>query len=161
MKHQKLLSFVLALVMIVGTLAVIPVTASAENAWDGESIAQPAGKGTEADPFRIASAENLAWISYMAKNYKELNESGLIEGVTYKSHNVFEGVYFIQISDIDLGGHKFTPIGYKQSDAEGRRYAFAGHYDGRNHKISNAAISTGSATLRETNYKNFMKNSAK
>ncbi|MBR3895268.1 MAG: hypothetical protein IKJ35_09040, partial [Clostridia bacterium] len=61
MKHTKLLSLLLALVMIVGTFTVIPVTASAAEAWDGETIAQPAGKGTKEEPFLIASAENLAW----------------------------------------------------------------------------------------------------
>ncbi len=156
MKHRKLLSFVVALLMIVGTLAVIPVTASAENAWDGETVTQPAGKGTQAEPFLIASAENLAWISYMAKNYEELNNSNLIEGAAFNSTNVFEGVYFVQTADIDLGGHEFTPIGYRQSNVDARRHAFAGHYDGRSYKISNAVITPETSAIREINYANFM-----
>ncbi len=155
MKHRRILSLVLTLVMI-ASLFTFPVASADTAAWDGETVTQPAGKGTREEPFLIATAENLAWISHMVKNYDDLNDSGLIESKQYKSHNVFEGVYFIQTADIDLGGKKFTPIGNKQSSVEARRIAFAGSYDGRSYKISNAVIHPEGATLRETDYKTFM-----
>jgi len=152
MKKTRLLSFLLAVLMIVGTLTIIPVTASADGGWDGETIAAPAGKGTKEEPYLIASAENLAWLSYMTKNYQELNEG---YGYSFTSSNVFEGVYFVQTADVDLGGKEFTPIGYMQANDAAKRNAFAGSYDGRSYKISNAII-VPETQVRKTNYNDFM-----
>ncbi len=151
MKKTRLLSFLLAIMMIVGTLAIIPVTASA-NAWDGETKTQPAGEGTKEKPFLIATAENLAWVSYMTKNFTELNDA---IGAEFVSGTVFDDMYFVQTADIDLGGHEFEPIGFTQADDAEKRNAFAGHYDGRGYKISNAVIKPESQ-VKKTVYGDFM-----
>ncbi len=152
MRKTRLLALLLAILMIVGTLAIIPVTADEAGGWDGETITAPAGKGTKEEPYLIASAENLAWISYMTKNFRELNED---YGYAFASSNVFEGVYFIQTADIDLGGKEFTPIGSMQANDELKRNAFAGSYDGRSYKISNAVI-TPESQVKKTGYNDFM-----
>lgn len=149
---NKLLSLVLALVMVLGTVIAVPFTVSAE-AWDGTTVTKPEGKGTKDEPYLIATAENLAWVSYMTQNYVELKAG-------YASYDVFKGVYFVQTADIDLGGKDFTPIGTMQSSAKAKRNAFAGHYDGRSYQISNAVINPTNkvssmiyATFMENGYK--------
>lgn len=49
----------------------------------------------------------------------------------------YSGKYFIQDTDLDLMGITWEPIGYTDGG-----YYFSGHYDGKNHSISNAT-STG------------------
>lgn len=148
MKKNKLLSMLLALLMIVGMFSNFPaLAADAEN-----EIVAPAGEGTKEKPFLIASAENLAWLSYMTSNYQEANEALKSD---FSSHEVFKDVYFVQTADIDLGGESFTPIGYTQSKNESKRNAFAGHYDGRHYKISNATI-LESAKASSIEYDTFM-----
>lgn len=136
MKKTRVLSLFMAIVMIAATFAVIPVTASADGGWDGETVTKPAGAGTKEEPFLIANAENLAWVSYMAKKVKRLNEA---LGTKFESYNVFDDTYFVQIADIDLAGQTFEPIGLMQGP-DNMRNAFAGHYDGRHYRISNAVI---------------------
>ena len=70
-RPQKLLSAVLALVMLLSTMAVLSVATSAaltdSAAWDGNAQGtQPAGEGTESSPWKIESAANLAWVSFNA-----------------------------------------------------------------------------------------------
>ncbi len=102
--------------------------------WDG-SIADEfaGGTGTEADPYRIATAEQLA---YLAR--------------TVNHGNTYEGVYFRQTADIMLNGtssenwqataRQWTPIGNSSS------YVFSGTFDGNGYTISGLYIST------QTNY---------
>ena len=150
-KTKQLLSFLLALVMILGTLTAFPIAASAEP-WDGETKAKPAGSGTKEDPFRVATAENLAWISYMTANRNEANREFNTGFATY---DVFKGMYFVQTADIDLGGKTFTPIGTTQAASKANRISFAGSYDGRSYKISNAII-TPSKSVSTLTYATFM-----
>ena len=79
------------------------------------------GRGTEADPFIIASAEDLKTLSYVS-------DDELISGSFYK-----------QTSDIDLAGAAFTPIGTTYE------VPFAGSYDGGGHVISNLNVNTTGA----------------
>ncbi|MBR3895306.1 MAG: hypothetical protein IKJ35_09230 [Clostridia bacterium] len=136
MKKNRLLSLLLALVMIVGTLAILPVHAI-PDAEIPEGLILPAGEGTKEKPFLIANKGNLLWLSYMTSNYQEANEA---LNHTFTSDQVFKDCYFVQTADIDLGGDSFTPIGYTQANSASKRNAFAGHYDGRHYKISNATI---------------------
>ena len=133
---KKLLSFVLALVMVLGAVVAVPFTVGAE-AWDGTTVTKPEGKGTKEEPYLIASAANLAWISQMTENYRDANDA---LKTSFTSDQVFADTYFVQTADIDLGGKDFTPIGTTQATSESKRNAFAGHYDGRSYKISNAVI---------------------
>jgi hypothetical protein len=75
----------------------------------------PSGSGTEADPYLIASFENLLWVSEHSESWAS---------------------YFMQTADIDAsasstlnGGYGFFPIGYAG-------YNFTGTYLGQKHTIS-------------------------
>lgn len=77
------------------------------------------GSGTEADPYQIASAEQLAGLSDRA-----------LDGET------FAGQYFKLTADIDLSAYaSWTPIGSNNSNR------FQGSFDGNGHRIRNLTIS--------------------
>ncbi len=132
---QRLLSLLLAVIMILGTLTIGTLSISAD-AWDGTTATAPtAGDGSESNPYQIASAENLAWLSAQVKAGED-----------------YEGKYFLQTADIDLNNKAFTPIGTvlvlteKATTAgapmidEDLTVAFKGTYDGGDFAIKNATI---------------------
>lgn len=85
-----------------------------------------AGEGTEASPYLVSNATELAYMSHMTRR-----SSG---------YTTFDGVYFRQTADIDLAGRLWTPIG---TDNALRR--FKGNFDGGNFEIRNMfAYSTNS-----------------
>ena len=87
------------------------------------SPASPAfsgGSGTEADPYQIASAEDLSLLSTVAADQR------------------IGSAFFNQTADIDLVGAAFLPIG---NDA----VPFTGVYDGGGHSISNLSLDWSSA----------------
>ena len=91
------------------------------SVWDGTSTEQPtlqdpAQPNSEENPYLIASADNLAWIS---ENYEEA-----LNG------------YFLQTVDIDLNNEPWTPINH-EGMVEGAYY-----YNGGNHTISNLYINS-------------------
>ncbi len=117
-------------------LTVLAVTLTAQTA-----IPPAAGDGTEANPYQIATLENLYWLS------------------VYQSSNLTESLYFIQTADIDASetinwfdGEGWEPIGEYCDfgiplDNKGflpanrnRTYTFMGHYDGQDHKIDGLHI---------------------
>ena len=74
----------------------VPATIFAQvDDWDGTAVQWTHGTGTQADPYLIESAENLAWISEMVNN-----------GVT-----TYEGVYFRMTTDLDMQNIEWVPIG--------------------------------------------------
>lgn len=82
------------------------------NLWDGSVAAGFAGgTGTPDDPCLIATPAQLAYLADKVKG-----------GTTY------EGKYFRQTEDFDLGGNKWAPIG-------SGNHPFKGHFDGDNHGI--------------------------
>ena len=82
------------------------------NLWDGSVAAAFAGgTGTPDDPCLIATPAQLAYLADKVKG-----------GTTY------EGKYFRQTEDFDLGGNKWAPIG-------SYNHPFKGHFDGDNHEI--------------------------
>lgn len=126
---KKTVSMILAIVMIAAMLVTGIVPASAEvAAWDGTTATAPAGTGTEADPYLIATGANLAWMSAQSAT------------------NDFSGKFFVQTADIDLGGKNFTSIGTKYvtgaaaMTADEGTIAFKGNYDGKGFTISNATL---------------------
>ncbi|MBP5270278.1 MAG: hypothetical protein ILO42_04890 [Clostridia bacterium] len=118
---KKYLSLLTAAVMILSLFSVIPFGASA--AWDGTSSAEFAGEGTAASPYLIASPENL-------RSLQEQVAAG----------NDFEGEYFTQTADIDLGNKEWTPIGTSSTP-------FCGVYDGLGHKITGLSITQESNAM--------------
>jgi len=109
---KKFTSVILAAIMILTlSLSVLPILSSA--AWDGSSAsASLSGSGTEADPYRISDANDLAKLA------KDVNG-----GESYA------GKYFSMTADIDLGEKNWTPIG------TGTTLAFGGVFDGGNFSI--------------------------
>ena len=80
--------------------------------WDGSVAAGFAGgNGNSDDPYLIATPAQLAYLADKVKG-----------GTTY------EGKYFRQTEDFDLGGNKWAPIG-------SGNHPFKGHFDGDNHEI--------------------------
>lgn len=64
---KKLLSVVLAVIMVMGMFA-IPTAVAADtitvdSGWNGSSASVPPGTGTEEDPYRVSSADHLQWMS--------------------------------------------------------------------------------------------------
>lgn len=122
MKTTKLFALLLVFTMVLGCM-LLPVAADdpAPDVWDGTSATQPAGTGTETDPYKISNGAELKWIG---------------DQVAAETANFFSNKYFIVTADIDLGGHEWTPIGYETA------HSFRGIFDGQGHLISNFKVTT-------------------
>ena len=76
----------------------VPVSARAEgetvDTWDGTAVAFTQGSGTKEDPWRIENAEQLAYLAQQVNN-----------GTDYERN------HFLLVSDLDLSGKEWTPIG--------------------------------------------------
>lgn len=98
----------------------VPVSARAEgetvDTWDGTAVAFTKGSGTKEDPWRIENAEQLAYLAQQVNN-----------GTDYKRE------HFRLVSDLDLRGNEWTPIG-----TEGN--LFWGGFDGDGHTITGMTI---------------------
>ena len=96
--------------------------------WDGKEIAEAyaGGTGTYEDPYQIATAAQLAYMAQEVNKGTYIDEDGKIL-VTY----------FKLISDIDLMGHEWTPIG------ENDFRSFAGNFDGNGKTILNLNVTKG------------------
>lgn len=96
----------------------MPVSARAEtDVWDGTTASGFAGgTGTEGDPWLIENAEQLAYLAQQVNN-----------GTDY------ERKHFRLVSDLDLRGNEWTPIGTY-------RKPFWGGFDGGGHTITGMTI---------------------
>lgn len=104
-RHNRITAWLIIFCMLAGmTMTVAPITAHAAAApWEGAGI--------EGDPYLIASAQDLVWVSDAV--YSE-----------------YLGAYFEQTADIDLSGvPEWTPIG-----------TFSGYYDGKGFAVRNLVI---------------------
>lgn len=76
----------------------VPVSARAEgetvDTWDGTAVAFTKGRGTKEEPWLIENAEQLAYLAQQVNN-----------GTDYKRE------HFRLVSDLDLSGNEWTPIG--------------------------------------------------
>ena len=97
-----------------------PVSARAEgetvDTWDGTAVAFTQGRGTKEEPWLIENAEQLAYLAQQVNN-----------GTDY------EREHFLLVSDLDLGGEEWTPIG-----TGGK--SFWGGFDGGGHTITGMTI---------------------
>ena len=99
--------------MVFSMIPAFTLTASAEIVET-----QPAGSGTEADPFRIGTAGELAWFR------TNINNGGIAQTSCAEL-----------TADIDLSGDSnWTPIG---TDTK----PYQGTFDGKNHRITNMTAS--------------------
>ena len=117
---KKFTSVIIALAMLCAIMVTMIPTASA--AWDGSSVsASLQGSGTELDPYLITSENDLAFVA------NQVNTS-----VT-----TYTGEFFKLTSDLDLGGHKWTPIGDNKSTG-----FFSGTFDGDGHTVYGLNVHT-------------------
>ena len=136
MKRKQILSVLLALALALSAFTIVPF--AADDAWDGTTATQPAGSGTQEDPYQISSAANLLWMSQNIKKGDTVAEDApeATDGTYGPS---FAGVYFKQTCDIDLGGKSLPSIGYYYGN-ETRMAAFGGVYDGNGFTIRGGTI---------------------
>lgn len=122
---QKILTLVLSLCVVA---ACLPVVASAETApqglWtDYAAAAFAGGSGTKADPYQIATAEQLALLA-----------ADVNSGAGSKTHTK---EYFKLMDNIDLSAHVWTPLGYETyASGGGDAKTFQGYFDGNGKKIT-------------------------
>ncbi len=101
----------------------IPVETGEWSDYPADSY--ESGSGTQADPYKIATAEQLAKLS------NDANDGTLASTNTY----------FELVADIDLAGNYWTPVGHQIATA------FDGTFDGKGHKISNLLIHQASDNI--------------
>ena len=93
---------------------------------------KPSGTGTSSDPYLIATAQNLGWISWM-----------------YETGDLFDNgtmtPYFKQTANIDLSGREWLPIG----NSANRYNIFGGTYDGNGYVIKNIQTNRITNVTRE------------
>lgn len=105
-----------------GKLKKLLDSARAEDGWNGITTSQPHGSGTEADPYQIGTAQELAWLAYAVNNQMES-----------------EGYCAVLTADIDLGYCRWPVIGILSSN--GQR-AYTGTFDGQGHTVSGLYITS-------------------
>lgn len=96
------------------------------STWNGSWEPWTHGTGTEADPFLIENAQQLAYLAYRVNN-------GLDAGGGHVSNHDY---HYKLMVDVNLNGSEefqWTPIGYYNSNTD-RQY-FGGHFDGNNHSV--------------------------
>ena len=92
-------------------LSVAGIANAQVSTWDGTWEPWTHGTGTEADPFLIENAQQLAYLVYRVNN-------GLDAGGTHISNHDY---HYKLMVDVDLNGSEnfqWTPIGYWNSDTD-------------------------------------------
>jgi len=98
------------------------------------SVTSLSGSGTESDPFRIRTLDDLVYLSESVNSSTDMTYGG----PTYFYSKSYIGKYFVIENDIDMSNYRFEPIG------KGYYYRFAGIIDGQNHTLTGLDVSTGS-----------------
>ena len=118
------------------------------TSWNGYGIA-PGGEGTQENPYIINHPGNLVWMGSQVARDPNIKSGQFGVNVPYNEYSAgcFDGCYFKQVCDIDLGGKAISTIGYYSTYEyyeSGRNYirmaAFGGHYDGGGYSIKNGKI---------------------
>ena len=125
---KKFISLFTVIALVLSMLVV-----SAFAAWDGTTVATgfASGTGTEADPFVIATPEQLAFLAQSVKAGED-----------------YEGKFVVLSADIDLGGKEWLPIGlYKYENTAGNDFPFNGSFDGKGYTVSNFTTTAGANTV--------------
>ncbi len=120
--HSQIFAVLLSLVLSVALLPATVFAASPEGVWtDYAASGFAGGTGTEADPYQIATAEQLAKLS-----------NDVSGGTSY------QGTFFVLTENIDLSAHRWTPIGIYKWEETGTTInnSFQGFLDGNDKTIS-------------------------
>ena len=114
-------------------MLLILLVASAQGAWaqqingewkDNAASVYASGEGTEANPYVINTAAQLAYLAKEVSN----------------TQNASVGKYYVLGADIDLGAHYWNPIGDGHENYgvnDDAKYRFKGNFDGKGHVIKN------------------------
>lgn len=104
------------------------------------------GTGTSADPYQIATAQDLRTLSDYVNG----------EGAYTKGNNC-AGKYFLQTKSIDMSGEDFTPIGRRVTESDDAFHddLFSGVYDGGGKFITNLTMGTKGVEVIPTDLKRF------
>ena len=115
---RKLVTAIVLMSMI-ATCITPAVFAEGETAdkWDGESVSEPAKQG---GAYQITKASELAWFRDRVNSGAGASDNAVLAG------------------DIDLGDHKWEPIGKSSS------YKYSGTFDGNGHKVAGIYVEPGS-----------------
>lgn len=103
------------------------------SVWNGTYAPWTNGTGTEADPFLIENAQQLAYLTYRVNNGLDA------EGGHVSNHDL----HYKLMTDVNLNGSQsfqWTPIGNWISETN--YYSFGGHFDGNNHTVSGLYINS-------------------
>ena len=87
------------------------------------------GKGTEAEPYQISSAEDL-------KVFRDI-----VNGTDGQAKNT--GAWGVLTDNIDLSGEEWTPIGKVPESAENQDLPYKGTFNGNGHTIKGLKITSG------------------
>lgn len=90
---------------------------AADDTWSNEGVTSLSGEGTETNPYKIGTANELAFLA------EKINAG----------EAKYVGKHYELVSDINLAGKEWVPIGTKDKP-------FAGVFDGKNHKIVGLTI---------------------
>ena len=120
--------------MLFVIVVILPQNSNAQvSVWDGTYAPWTHGTGTEADPFLIENAQQLAYLANRVNN--GLDAAG--------GHVSNHDLHYKLMTDINLNGSEtfqWTPIGYWISETN--YYSFGGHFDGNNHTVSGLYINS-------------------
>lgn len=123
MKKRILAVFLcLLMVLTLPSASVFAGTQTPEGVWtDYVATGFAGGTGTEDDPYKIATAEQLAKLS-----------NDVSGGTSY------QGTFFVLTENIDLSAHRWTPIGIYKWTTDGTTInnSFQGFLDGNDKTIS-------------------------
>lgn len=88
-----------------------------DGEWSSGSVTSLSGDGTESNPYKIGTANELAFLA------EKINAG----------EDKYVGKHYVLVSDINLAGKEWVPIGTKEMP-------FKGVFDGKNHKIVGLTI---------------------
>lgn len=138
--RKKVLSMILSFVMVIWLIPsnIYANPESSTDLWtDYAADSFAGGKGTEEDPYQIATAEQLAKLANdVNENYKNSGKDG---------YHGYEGKFFKITENIDLGKYNWEPIGNEL----GR--SFKGFLNGNNCSITNMKIDNMNSINNDTN----------
>ena len=140
MKKKRTLSLLLSMIVCIAMMPVA-VFATGEGSTAVTPAAEPAGvwsdyaatdfaggTGTVDDPYKIATAEQLAKLA-----------ADINSGIGEKEYT-HSGEYFILTENIDLSAHRWVPIGSgshsQNNTGNGSFHAFGGYFNGDGKKIT-------------------------